>query len=836
MENSRDNQENIEQKNKLPKSVIEAISVQNGRNEQDVENEMAEAIKKMNKLIEDKVFLLQHENEGLVIDPSQISATKDKARVHLINAMLNQRNMDEIDEISNTVALESLKPIIPEEIEETIATSKRKEEVIMDYIASNVNTSRIENESTKKMQQEAKIFANTYENLGTNAAKIIDELGPDLDEFVQKANENQRTLDQETIRGMKAIALGMQKLVEYADTELDKDARDDIFLAIATMTTQDDPIAEEILVKLSKMIDLDVLIKDENGKSKVDRDKFKEIYLKEVGFEYDYDSLVDNLDSGSDLGEGNLPKDKKELIKVAQRKAIESKLVDVVCHGTPEEIKSTVEKLAKIDLEYVHEQYVSRLDINDEHNENLDTLYSTLKDTSKRMMILTTNSAKDLIEFSGKELTKEQRITILKDMCFLATQDNDLTNSYLEKMAKTFNIDIIEKYEDGSEFIDRKALIEQYRKEEGDVKGEFTSEYFEKEAQKMAGINDKFAENPPMSYELMKRAVESRAKRLILTKAVLKSDDRDFENQINYLFEGDNQFAQDFLKEFLGEEFSRDPQYMNKIMVINNKIRERNISHNQLVTEENANPKTQLILLTSAIKDLSLYPDGDLSEEERYAVLIDMCRLATHDTKITNKILLQMAEKFNIDITSKDKKGVEGINRKKLMEEYNATVEKTFNMELEKEDRVSIDYFKTEVESLTNSKSIKVAIPEKSEDILKMAEGQAKEEMFAQIFLGEVDDLEGKFAELVEQDMDYSREYIKSLLKDFDNMDPKFQDRVMKMSNIFNNASRNDSNKEKDSSAHVLSANDEALNNLKKSTNMFKTVSGNDRSVDDDGR
>lgn len=469
----------------------------------------------------------------------------------------------------------------------------------------------------------------------------------------------------------------------------------------------------------------------------------------------------------------------------------------------------------------------------------MNVFKNTLRDVSRKMFALTINAEKDLIAFSGKELTDEQRTTILRDMCILATQNNSHTNSYLVKMAETFNIDAIEKSDDGSIIIKREALLEQYREQYGDTEGMFTLQYFEKEAQQEAKGLDSEASNLPLNYDQMKRTIESRAKKLLLARAVLSGSDKDFEGQIDYLFEGDNQFAQDFLKEFLGDEFSRDPQFMNKIMVINNKMREHNVSQNQLITDDNVNPKSQMIILTAGIKDLSLYSDGKLSEAERYAVLTDMCHLATHDTKITNKILLQMAEKFNIDITSKDEDGNEVIDRKKLMEHYNKTVEDTFNMKVEEEDRVSIDYFRTEVESLTKSKVINVQIPKRPEDILKMAEEQAKSEMFAQVFLGEVDDFEGKLTELVEHDVEYSKEYIKNLLQSFDNMDPKYQDRVMRMSSIINSASNHilsTSDKEQDSSGHVLSANEEALNNLKKSTNMFRQSSDDGKSTDDDAR
>lgn len=364
MENNRENEEKIGQENRLPNGVAEAISVQSGRRVENVEEEMAEAIQKMNKLIDDKIFLLQHENEGLVIDAKQASETKDIAKLALINAMLNQTSLDEIDVILNSAVVEAIKHVDPREQEEEIEKPKSKEAIIHEHISATVseNATMKQMSAEQKMQEENKKFGNTFENLGINAQRIIDGLEKDLEEFFENTGGKESELNKTELRKYKALTLAAQMIVDHADAELDEEARDDILRNISTIIAcQEDPMIEENLVILCQMAGLEsVVVQDENGNLKIDRDECKKVLSEEIGYEYNQEESLENLDSMALEFEGeNLPKDMSGFIKLAKRKNIEVKLLSVITHGTPEEVASLATELAELDLEYAHDRYLN---------------------------------------------------------------------------------------------------------------------------------------------------------------------------------------------------------------------------------------------------------------------------------------------------------------------------------------------------------------------------------------------------------------------------------------------------------------------------------------------
>lgn len=304
MENSRDNEDsNVKSsEEEVLSKIIDVAYVKENENKADtrskseIEEEITTAYQKMLKIIDEKLSALRQLNIDPAIVSSLTSQVKNNARTDFFNSVLNS-DLDEIDKIVNSVALDSIKPILPDEHDESnpfgVNKDVTKQEKIMSYIANNVQKSNSANLNTQTITENFAISRATVND--KDLKEILGNYNRDDFEGKMRGKEKVVTSILEKVQNDTGISfdnlendeialLIEESIAAFANISIDEaggitaEEQDTIVKNVFYLASYEQEDSTKVAKNLAESFNLDVFGED----GEIDEKKMCELYTKTI--------------------------------------------------------------------------------------------------------------------------------------------------------------------------------------------------------------------------------------------------------------------------------------------------------------------------------------------------------------------------------------------------------------------------------------------------------------------------------------------------------------------------------------------------------------------------
>lgn len=783
MEEKKENTNNAKsQDNEAIKKIADFVDSKDLTPKQ-VEEKIDEALKKCYKLIESKVTDYLPVNGDVAEKNRVIANLQNNAKLDMFNRVLSE-GIDNIDVLYQTIAVDAIKPIVPVEDKDkkTLSKEELRKAELNRYIEKSFEehfekSDLKDEESIKKVafQFKPRNYANKKEKM-EDIGNIIDEATQDiedeLNDLLKKANSkdiNELELDDKNVIALSLMAKGIRDIsiysgMKFPDSEKTLPLAD--MVAIAAELNPNNEYNDKyiaILNNLSEVTGIDIYEKMEDGTYALDDNGAKVISPEKI------------LNQFNKSLEGVMPRKSLDDIRKNNKEFAGALFGDEI-PKTLGELKEKIEEMAKSMVKEGNFQVEPNI------SEITDTLFNGEQtrniEITGSLVSSVINATKDIAIYSGNEsLEPQEKSHIAKDMCYLAMQENAIADNYIIKLSKILGDDakgLIETDKNGKTVIKKDEILKYYRsideKEYSKIAGEPVSledneEYSFEHLKKDLEAQKKYDRKLPENYIEMKKLAEKMSNQhMFLDLLVYNYDEDNFEKQVTSLVKGNMESAQKFLKEFLEESSEIAPEFMQRFVTVGNIIKKES-------------SMTSVKLATMGMRDLQEYDAEKINDQDRTKILKDMCILSTGDKNVTDDLLIQLADKYKIDVIEKQENGKTQVDKDKLIKMYNEyNGGSNFTIE-DLKDKANFfpdqDYEKYMKEP-----------PQNSEDILKIAKKVNTQKMVMQTLFKNDNNFDEKMGELVREDTDVAQECLSLFLESSASLTPQMQDRVIKLGKI----------------------------------------------------
>lgn len=746
--------------------------------QQQIEEKIDEALKLCYKLIEEKVNDYIPVNANSARRNRLISDLKNNAKVSMFNRVLSE-GVDDIKILSQDIAMDTIKPIVPVEDkgEKPVSKTEIRKAEFNRYIEESFE--KMVESKNEKSSEDIKLSAlsfiprkydNIEEKMG-DIENIIDEASKDIeDELEELFNQvkskdiNDIPLDDKNVIALALMTRGIRDIAAYSGMEVNEKQKPRILADMTAIAAELNPDNEynnkyiNILSNLAEVTGIDIYEKEKDGTYALDENGTKIISPEKILGQF-YKAM-----------KGLMPPKTLEDFKKSNEKEAGALFGD--------EIPKNVGALKKLAV-HMAESIVKNENISVKTDEITDRIFkdeqvrkTEINDSLMSSVIMAT---KDIAIYSGKVIfDPKEKSNIAKDMCYLAIQDNAIADNYIIKLSKIVGADVVKTDENGKTTINKEEILKYYRgiDEEAYSKlmgspvslednEEYTFEYLEKELQSQKLYTGEL----PKNFTEMKKTAEKEAnQQMFLDPIIYNYNEKNFKSQVTSLVRGNTKAAQKFLKEFLDNSKKIEPELM-----------ERFITVGEIVKHESTMRSVKLA--TMGMKDLQEYDAEKINDQDKAKILRDMCVMTTDNKSITEDLLIQMANKYKFDVIEKQANGKTKIDNNKLIEMYNeyndgrnVNIEDLKNKAIFLPDQVYERYIDENLQNDT--------------DILNVAKKVSTHELIKETLVKNSDNFDEKMGQLVKEDTEVAQECLSLFLESSDGLTPQMQARVIRLGEI----------------------------------------------------
>lgn len=597
-----------------------------------IKYELEEGYKKLQILIAEKLSPLKQLN----IDPSIIamveSQVKSNAKKDFLQTM-ERFDISEINKVVSDVALNAIKPIIPQEHddENNLSNSNRTsviEEKVNRYFENMLNKDdkNTEKLSTEKMSlEETKKYVES--RLSKMGRKTQETPFTSYEEQQNAENDAEKKLmegivvpDNASQNVKNAIEVAKQ-LSHYRVADASNPEKKQIIYYMYQFKKANDPTLDKVLVSLDNLLGYGLTKVDENGEVIFDEELLKSIAISIDMTKEEIEDMFKQSEYASTQQDNNSKNNPEQ--ENQKQEDQKQEILNTVLYSDGDIYKERMSQLAKEDINSVNDVYntLNQPGITGNLKEQVDVLSEIIQQEQEELLKksfegdmqtfqkeilglvkINPNTAKEFLKsiFADRDISEqniEQKAILLQNAIKQAEDEKSVDGQEQQ-------IDPIEKLKDSF-----KKSDSEFQQEIGDIaKSDLES------ANRF--LKDMFKDDPQAVQEhqnkiLMLQEAIKQAEKEKLKDAFTKGD-KEFKRDVTEVVNDDPAVAQEFLKEFLKDENKTVGEYGGRISFL-----QENISK---ALEGRTSAKKSSVLSADNVEISDLRGDTSLTEKEGQSV------------------------------------------------------------------------------------------------------------------------------------------------------------------------------------------------------------------------